>query len=276
MNNTQNTNTNAKNRKSATGGIPVSIINGYALSDPVLFLHRNPDGTPKFHARVNVRINGGADESGKEFNSDVVLDYWNGRAIWACNNISQGSRINGEGQLESWLKPTGQVNPDGSPKYIMTNTINMRKSYFGGPTQKEIVKFCNAAMKVAKEQGLMHPNDSITGDFFVSFFKRSYQEFSWELVNSTGKLGNALVWDKARNGYIVPTGQPMQSGNAQTDASASAADMARRIAELEKELLAQKGQLTQEPAQEEHLAEPEIVDEGAAEAAGAAEIDPMP
>jgi|GEM_PF-7000002 len=259
------------NRKPASGGIPVLVMNGYALSDPILFVSRKADGSELLHARVNARINTGAGDDGVEHSTDAVLDYWAGAAVWACNNISKGSRIIGEGRLQSWSKPTGKILENGKPDYEKSTTVTMRTNYFGGPTQKNITDTIDKGLEIAKNQGLIPQNVTITGNFFMPFFKGTFQEFSWDTINATGKLGHAKVWDKARNGFIVPNGQPTNTTVPNTKNEFDAQEVQR----LMKELQDSKTELAKLKGENTHVAEPEIVQEGAAEAAGAAEVDPM-
>ena len=255
----------ADGRKAASGGIFVNILNGYALDNPILFVSRNADGSMNLHARVKARVNTGGDENGREYKADAELDYWGGAAEWACSSIKRGTRITGSGRLQSWLKPTGKILADGKPEYNpMTNTIRMDGNYHGGPTFGEIADTINKGLDMAKEQGLIPPNVNITGEFFVPLFKSNFQKFDWVKVNATGKLGNARVYDKTQNGFVVPNGQNIQQ-NAQTPANdINVEAMIKKMESMEKELAALKA-----------AENTEVVENGAAEQAGAAEVDPM-
>jgi single-stranded DNA-binding protein len=250
------------------GKILVQILNGHVTGDTTYFV--DASGDPKKNQLImNVTTNGPKKKDGTRDADTIPCKVWGKYAGIAAHQLANGSGVNIDGELKTWRRDTGKVDPQG--KRIFEEKISVKVNTFlhTGATNSEglaLAKKNIAEFEAAKARGEVHPAAICTPEIMLKKPEPVVvPDFNIAVAAQTGKYGFAKVWTKDR-GYIGPQNAGASAAAVNTAPAASAMDVASLIAMVKALAEAQIKPSASAPV-------PEVVPVGAAEAAGAQPVD---
>jgi len=176
------------------------LTNVHIAGPPTFF----PAADPNNHrCMLTVIKNRGKNKKGEEMKEEFSLTFWGKYAQTAAIYLDKGRCINAQVAPRTYVKDTGQVRADGKRILDRQTTFNVISMEFGGDTMKELTTRVTANIQLAKSQGLLPPDTTITADYLLKNTRPQKYDYSPELAAQTGTYGNARVYLKG-TGFITP------------------------------------------------------------------------
>jgi len=206
--------------QSLTSNIQKEKHYGYNHHDHECSRRRNPHpnahvaGTPtyfpsltdpsKSRCLVTVIKNRGKNAQNQDLRDEFTLVFWGKYAGTAAIFLDTGRCISVEGVARPYTTDTGTVRADGKRNLNRITNIHVRHMEFGADTKKEMIARVTNNIALAKSQGLLDPNATITAEFLLNITRPAMHDYNPAQAEQTGLYGNAKVFIKGR-GFIGET-----------------------------------------------------------------------
>jgi hypothetical protein len=112
--------------------------------------------------------------------------------------LGKGRAINAEVVPRTYTIDSGQVRPDGRKILHRITNWHVRSFEFGADSLKELSARINANIQMAKTEGLIDPNATITAERLLKVVRPQAYDYNPQLAEQSGMYGNARVFVKGR------------------------------------------------------------------------------
>lgn len=209
------------------------LTNVRLASDPTFFPH--PTDAKKHRSLVTVIKNHGKNKTtGLERTpTEYSLTFWGSYAQTCALYLAKGRAINVEVAPKSYSRETGQVKASGAKEINRTTTFDVKSFEFSLDSKKELVKRINTNLAIAKAQGRLNPDATITAEELINVVRPQAYDFNMQVASQTGMYGNAKVYIKGQGflGTVMPGAAPVSAIPPAAD-NVMIAEMEKRIAVL--------------------------------------------
>jgi hypothetical protein len=135
--------------------------------------------------------------------SEFTFVWWGAYAETCCLYIPTGRAISALVAPRTRSIDTGRVKANGKKEIYRVTDFHVRAFEFGADSLKELVARLDANLLLAKQQGILDQNSTLSGQFLAQVKRPAKVPFVLALAEQTGMYGNARVFVKGR-GWIGP------------------------------------------------------------------------
>lgn len=196
-----------------------TLTNVHVAGVPTFF--PNPTDPKKHRCMMTVIKNRGKNANQQEMTDEFTLTFWGEYAKTAAIFIDKGRCINVECVARPYTTDDGTVKANGKKNLQRTTNFAVRSFEFGGDTKKELSNRITTNIQLAKAQGLLPPDTTITADFLLNVTRPQHYDYNPALAQVSGLYGTARVWiknaDGVGGGFITPTGAAIPAGGSSID-----------------------------------------------------------
>ncbi len=197
----------------------MTLTNVHIAGVPTFFPH--PTDSKKHRTMMTAIKNRGKNAAGQEMTDEFTLTWWGKYAETAAIFITKGRCINVECVARPYTTDDGTVKANGKKNLQRTTNFAVRSFEFGGDTKKELSNRITTNIQLAKAQGLLPPDTTITADFLLNVTRPTHYDYNPDLAQISGLYGTARVWiknvDGVGGGFIKPTGAAIPAGGSSID-----------------------------------------------------------